>query len=486
MPHENEMTAPDVDALKARIRDDLERIAHPRAAWLTPRMGPDGLPALDVLIVGAGQSGIATAFGLKRSRVDNVLVVDRAPYGQEGPWVTFARMQTLRSPKDFTGPDLDIPSLTYQSWHEARYGADHWAALGLITREDWNDYLLFVRKATQVAVENETELLSLDDAGGLVAARLKGPGGERTVFARKVVLATGQDSTGRWWMPDFVERLPAGLRAHAADPIDFAALEGKVVAVLGAGASAFDNAATALEAGARAVHLFCRRLEPQVIQPYRWITFRGFMKHLADLDDAWRWRFMSRVLGLREGFPQATYDRCAGHPNFVLHTGAPWTDAREEGGRVILGTPHGEFAADFVICGTGIAMDFGARPELAAFRDNILTWGDRHAPPEGERDDRLAAFPYLSPGYQLMEREPGRTPWLSHIHLFSIASTMSFGPSGSSINAMTTAVPRLVDGITRGLFGEDVEAHWQAFLAYDVAQAEVRETVPGLGARAAE
>ncbi len=52
------------------------------------------------------------------------------------------------------------------------------------------------------------------------------------------------------------------------------------------------------------MHLFCRRLEPQVIQPYRWITFRGFMKHLADLDDAWRWRFMARVLGLREGFPQ--------------------------------------------------------------------------------------------------------------------------------------------------------------------------------------
>jgi cation diffusion facilitator CzcD-associated flavoprotein CzcO len=475
------MTQPSLNDLEARIRDDLDRIAHPRAPWLTPRTAPDGSKALDVLIVGAGQSGVVAAFGLKRSRVDNVLVIDRAPYGQEGPWVTYARMKTLRSPKDFTGPDLDIPSLTYQSWHEARYGAAHWRALDLITREDWNAYLLFVREVTGVPVENDTELLSLEQAGDLIAARVRGPGGERTVFARKVVLATGQDSTGRWWMPGFVEALPTALRAHTADAIDFAGLKGKVVAVLGAGASAFDNAAEALEAGAASVHLFCRRLEPQVIQPYRWITFRGFMKHLADLDDAWRWRFMNRVMGLREGFPQATYDRCAAHPNFVLHTGAPWTGARAEDGRAVVTTAHGDFAADFLICGTGIAMDYAAKPELAAFHGNIATWADRFTPPEDERNDRLGAFPYLSPDYQFVEKVAGRTPWIADVHLFSIASTMSFGPSGSSINAMTTAVPRLVDGVTKGLFAADVEAHWQAFLAYDVAQAEVRETVPGLG-----
>lgn len=476
----------ELPALEARIRDDLARIAHPRAEWLTPRTAPDGSRALDVLVVGAGQSGLAAAFCLKRMRVDNILAVDKAPYGEEGPWVTFARMKTLRSPKDFTGPDLDIPSLTYQSWHEARYGVAHWDALDLITKEDWNDYLLFVRKVTDVPVENDTELLALKDAGGLIEARLKGPAGERTVFARKVVLATGQDSTGRWWMPDFVEALPKTLRAHAADPVDFPALKGKVVAVLGAGASAFDNAAVALEAGAASVHLFCRRLEPQTIQPYRWITFRGFMKHLSDLDDVWRWRFMSRVLGLREGFPQPTYDRCAVHPNFVLHTNAPWTGARAENGRAVVTTPDGDFTADFLICGTGIAMDYAARPELAAFHDNILTWADRYAPPEDERNDRLGDFPYLSPGYAFMERRQGETPWIAGIYLFSIAATMSFGPSGSSINAMTTAVPRLVEGITRELFREDAEEHWRAFQAYDTVQAEVRTTVSGLGRAAAE
>jgi hypothetical protein len=73
----------------------------------------------------------------------------------------------------------------------------------------------------------------------------------------------------------------------------------------GAGASAFDNAATALEAGAAAVHLFCRSAEIQVIQPYRWLTFRGFLRQFSDLDDGWRWRFMRAILEMREGFPQA-------------------------------------------------------------------------------------------------------------------------------------------------------------------------------------
>ena len=52
---------------------------------------------------------------------------------------------------------------------------------------------------------------------------------------------------------------------------------------------------------------------------------------------------------------------------------------------------------------------------------------------------------------------------------------MSFGPSGSSINAMTTAVPKLVSGITRGLFQGDIEAHWASLQAYDTPQAIIPE-----------
>ena len=50
---------------------------------------------------------------------------------------------------------------------------------------------------------------------------------------------------------------------------------------------------------------------------------------------------------------------------------------------------------------------------------------------------------------------------------------MSFGPSGSSINAMTIAVPKLAAGVTRGLFRADLEEHWRDLQAYNVKQVEI-------------
>lgn len=465
---------PGLNALARRIHDDLEAIAHPRASWLTPRIAPQGGRAYDVVIVGAGQSGLVTAFALLRSQVSNILVLDKAPRDREGPWRTYARMHTLRSPKDFTGPDLDIPSLTYQAYHEARFGREAWQQLDLIPKDLWADYLLWYRDVLGLPVENERAVVDIQPDGDLLRLGVARADGARdTVFARKVVLATGQEGLGDWALPEPLCGLPIHLRAVTSDPIDFANLTGKTVAVVGAGASAFDNAATALEAGAAKVLLLCRRAEPQVIQPYRWLTFRGFLRHLCDLDDAWRWRFMQKILDLREGFPQATFDRCARHANFELVRNAQLRGARESDGRVQLETTAGRIVADFVIAATGIEMDFSLRPELARFAGNIATWGDRYTPPPEERDDRLARFPYLADDYALTERVAGQTPWLRNIHLFSIASTMSFGPSGSSINAMTTAVPKLVYGLTRGLFREDAESHWRALQVYDVPQAIV-------------
>ena len=463
----------DLARLSRDVARDLARIAHPRQPWLEPVPGPDGAPALDVLVVGGGQSGLAIAFGLKRALVTNILVLDKAPAGREGPWLTYARMKTLRSPKDFTGPDLDVPSLTYEAWHVARFGEADWTALDLIPRELWAEYLAWFRAVTALPVVNDTEVVDIAPGpDGLIRVETLGPAGRETRHARKVVLATGQEGAGRWASLPVLEAVPPHLRARAADPIVFEALAGRVVAVIGAGASALDNAATALEAGAT-VHLLCRRSEVQVVQPYRWLTFAGFLRHLSDLDDPWRWRFMRRVMSMREGFPQATWDRCARHPGFTLHEGAPVLAARGEGGRAVLTTPQGEIHADLVISATGIETDYAARPELARFAGNIARWSDRYVPPDDEADARLGVFPYLGEDYAFVEREPGLTPWIRDIHLFGIASTMSFGASGSSINAMTTAVPKLVSGVTRGLFRADLDRHWASFEAYDVQQAVV-------------
>ena len=86
-------------ALREKVRADLDVIAHPRMEWLSPRKAPDGTKALDVLIVGAGQSGIATAFGLKRARVDQLCLechslFDGATLGSQPP-----SFHDLRSPR---------------------------------------------------------------------------------------------------------------------------------------------------------------------------------------------------------------------------------------------------------------------------------------------------------------------------------------------------------------------------------------------------
>lgn len=460
-----------MEVLERQVRRDLAAINHPKLKWLPEHTHPDGTPIRDVLVVGAGQSGIAIAYGLMRDQVDNIAVIDRAPYGREGPWVTFARMRTLRSPKDYPGPDLGVPSLTYQSWHEAKFSEDAWEKLDLIPTEMWNEYLLWIRKILEIEVQNETSLTAITPDKGCFRADTQTAAGERSwIYARKIVLATGQDGTGRWWMPDCINSLPAHLRAHAADDIDFAALAGKTVGVLGAGASAFDNAATALDGGASKVHLFCRRAELQTIQPLRYVTFHGFLRHLGDMEDAWRWRFMQHVLDLREGFPQDAYNRCTSYPHFRIRTGEPWLDARVEDGRAVVKTPKGQFAADYLICGTGVDMDCSLRPELAPFADKIATWSDRYEPPEEEREERLGRYPYLDADYAFQEKIPGAAPYLKHIHCFGIGAWMSFGMSGSSINAMYVAVPKLVAGVTRGLFTAELDHHWKGLQAYNASQ----------------
>jgi cation diffusion facilitator CzcD-associated flavoprotein CzcO len=300
------MSAGDITVLEARVRRDIEMTAHPRMDWMEPRLY-QGKPALDVLIVGAGQSGLCIAFALIRDRVRNIQVIDRAPEGREGIWAGFARMPTLRSPKDQTGPDLGIPSLTFEAWYDAVRGAGSFAGLGLIPTGAWHDYLQWYRRVLALPVRNGVAATAiapgqLDDGGRCLLVTLST--GE-LLAARKLVLATGQDGTGEWWMPDFVRALPTDRRAHTCEMIDFERLRGRTVAVLGAGASAMDNAAVALEHGAE-VYLFCRRPEPGVVQRYRWLTFAGFLKHIGEMPDEWRWRVMGNIMRAREGFPADT------------------------------------------------------------------------------------------------------------------------------------------------------------------------------------
>jgi FAD-dependent urate hydroxylase len=237
-------------------RADLARLNFPAPNWVLPAAAPDGAPVLDVLVAGAGMCGQTAAYALLREGITNLRLIDREARGDEGPWGTYARMLTLRSPKHLTGPDLGVPSLTFRAWYEAQHGDAGWAALHKIGRIDWRDYLLWVRDTVGLRVDNGVTLLAVDDDGGLLRARLQSAHGTETVWTRKLVLALGRDGSGALRWPRFPslrrdDPLARGRVFHSADAIAFEDWRGKHIAVLGAGASAFDNAACAVEAGAR-------------------------------------------------------------------------------------------------------------------------------------------------------------------------------------------------------------------------------------------
>ena len=86
------------------VARDLEILGVPAANWPAKIEDEAGQPVLDVLIVGAGMNGIAAAGSLMFKGVRNISVIERSKPGQEGPWLTFARMDTLRSPKTRSAP----------------------------------------------------------------------------------------------------------------------------------------------------------------------------------------------------------------------------------------------------------------------------------------------------------------------------------------------------------------------------------------------
>ncbi|MFI4927082.1 MAG: NAD(P)-binding domain-containing protein, partial [Burkholderiales bacterium] len=340
------IASPRDEAALARLARDaraqLARLNYPPANWVPPAAAPDGTSVVDVLVAGAGMCGLTAGYALLRDGIANLRVVDRAARGDEGPWGTYARMLTLRSPKHLTGPDLGVPALTFRSWYEAQHGEQGWAALHKVGRIDWRDYLLWVRETVGLPVDNGVTLLSIDDEGSLLRARLQSAQGEETVWARKIVLALGRDGSGapRWpAFPSLRRDDPhaAGRVFHSADAIDFEALRGQRVAVLGAGASAFDNAACALEAGAR-VELFARRPFLPQVNKSKWTAFAGFFRGFEALDDARKWRFYTYIFEEQVPPPWETVRRCDAHAGFALHLATPWTDVRPQAGGVVVTT----------------------------------------------------------------------------------------------------------------------------------------------------
>ncbi len=457
-----------LEALARRVREELACLAYPDKPWVEPLARPDAAGALDCAIVGGGQFGLAIAFGLQRECVAQVRVFDRNPRGREGPWMTFARMEMLRTPKHLTGPDLGVASLTFRAWYEAQHGAAGWEKLFRISRPDWQAYLGWYRDVLGLDVRNRAEVLDIEPLPpDLFRLTVAHPEGTETVLARTVVLASGAEGSGARVVPAFIrDALPRESYAHTNDDIDFTRLAGKRVGILGAGASAFDNAIAALNAGAKSATLCFRRAALPLANPRRWMEFSGFLAHYPELADAERWAYMHRLYDISQPPPEPTFRRAVALPGFAMRPATPWraVSATPEG-TVRVATNGAPLEFDFVIAGTGIAVDLTLRPELARIAPHVARWGDRYTPPPAQADARLAGFPYMDRFGGFTERVPGAAPWTARVFAIFRGATLSLGPSAASNSNMKYTAPRIIAGVTRQLFLDAAPRYFERFMA---------------------
>jgi len=459
------ISADAVQRLETQTQSALRWIGRDPADWVRPRAGVDH----NVVIVGGGQSGLSIAYGLRRKGVGRVEVIDRAAPGEAGIWRSIARMHQLRTPKTLAGPELGNAALSFRAWYETLNGTTSFDTLDRIPRTAWADYLDWFQQTTGTTVRYRTRLLEIEPQGDLLRLHLEQDGARRTVTARKVVLANGYAGAGGPNVPEFIRALPSNLWTHTTGNIPFESLAGKIVGVVGAGSSAFDAAAVALENGAAEVHLFSRRAyidypappgpAPAQAPPPAPAPERGYpnlLEQSYELPDVVRWR--NFVLGDRRvaSVPFDSLQRAVEFDNFKIHLNSSLSDVAAAGNQLTGKVGSKSFRFDHLIAATGYRIDLAAQPELARIHEAIALWGDRYKPEAGEENGAGASHPYLGAGFEFLPRGSAGAEYLRNIHCFNLGAALSFGIPVGDVPSVVDQ-PRLLTAIARDLYVEGID-----------------------------
>lgn len=429
--------------LETKIQRDLELLNLPAPSW---RQLEDDI--CDVAIIGGGQAGIAIAHALELEGIYNVRVFDSANEGQEGPWLTTARMRTLRSGKKLRGPAL-LPNLTFQAWCEAKYGKSTWDKVGKIPTKAWGKYLQWIRKVLGISVFNGWNLQLIlpnpDESLTLVFNR------DRKVVCKKIVLATGSTGFGGPEIPDFIKTIPKKFWAHTSQRMDPEFFRGKQIAVVGVGASGFDAAAVALEHGAKGVQMIMRRENLPTVSYGALFAYPGFMRGFYYLSDKERYDYLAKMLD--SGIPpaQESIERLKPFGAFELLYSTTIKKIAVAGKRIQIHTNKGGNLVDFIILATGYGVDGTCQVELSPFMDKILLWKDRMP----EISPKMGRFAYLGSHFEFLEKEPGTAPYLANIYCFNYGGFLSHGRICADLDGLHLGVARLVEGLCIDLFLQD-------------------------------
>lgn len=411
-------------------------------------------PGLDhaVVIVGGGQTGMAVSRALRKAGIGEVVLLDRDGPEQVGAWSTIARMLTLRTERDITGPEIWEKELSFRHWYVARHGEVAYEAIDFIPLDDWIAYLHWFRSETQPNISFGTTFKGVRRGeGGTLLVDIETAEGRRSLTTDHLVVASGMDGFGDKYVPESLSAgAPEGHLFHTQDAVPYGDMVERRVLVVGGASSAFDAASTALEHGALYVDQIVRgqQLAPDVPRGgLRFVnTERRFFCELSD-ESRWSWVTRARAHG---NAPRHSVVRPRCFKNYQMYLGQPATGLVWAGevARLRVGGQIREY--DIVIAATGYHQGAHLREEFREIVPLVKTWGDVIGTMT-EENRHWGGLPYLGRGFGLTPRDP-KEDWVSRIHVMTFAALLSHGVHVGDIGSTSLTVPRLVEAIARDFF----------------------------------
>lgn len=454
--------------LEARLAWERATMAYPDRVWPIRHETGRGEAVLDAVVIGGGLAGLAISVRLLRMGIANFKVLDDNPEGQEGPWVTYARMHTLRTEKRLHGPDGGFPSATFRAWFEAQFGGQAYDTLTLIPRDQWMDYLTWVRKVFAVPLINQTRVVQLVPHPDGFRVEMETSDGPMSCVARKVIAATGLVGAGGPRLPFDMSGIAPSLWKHSSDIFDFSTLKGKRVAILGGNASALDNAATALDHGAARVDQFVRRPVHPERNTLRYLEFAGMFRSFSLMSDEQRLRVVRTNMASAVPPPLWSIQRCEAFDNFSFHMSTGWRGVEQTADGLVITTTDGQrHATDFIILGTGFEVDLAKVDYLAGLHDDILLWSDVAELDANPIDQAIGRHPYLGTHLECRGRTPEADRILSNLIFANNAALVSIGPGYTGLNGSPFTSTRVVEGIVQSLYLADADNYIAALEGFE-------------------
>jgi cation diffusion facilitator CzcD-associated flavoprotein CzcO len=397
---------------------------------LLPALGVLGFPgragaaakeiSTDLLIVGAGPFGLALAAYAREHGIRHQVLGAEMGFWRDN----MPEGMLLRSTCDWSLDPLGIHTIDAYLAQGGKQCRD----VEPLSRGFYLDYAAWFQEEKSIVSSHDTVSALIRDGSDLVA--IVGDG--RHIRSRAVVLALGFGYFAHL-PPELASMFPRDRYGHTCDFVDFRALEGKRVLIIGGRQSAFEWTALIREAGAEAVHVSYRHDTPQfTTSDWSWVNELvdrigvdpGWYRRLSpDEKQQLNRRFWEEGRLKLEPWLAGRID----HTNVHLHphSNVEGTNASDAGIDVRLDNGDA-FTVDRVVFATGYRVDLSRVPLLA---NGLL-------PDLAVRD----GFPELDTHFQT--NVPG-------LYITSLAATRDFG-SFLGFTVSVRAQARVIGEAVRG------------------------------------